>query len=593
MTAPFLSPGFRATDSDDNPLAGGYISFYAAQTTTPKAVYSDADLSTSLGTSVDLNSAGAPVSGSNTPVLIYPGLGDYKIRYYDADDTLIFEFDDYPGGVAEEEAATTATPTFPVISKTSAFSVVLADRGKLFSCNPTGGSFAATLPSAVTVGDNFLVGFKHNGTAGQVSLVAISSQIIRGRKNVTSHVLANQGDIAWLLSDGSDWHVAGADRLPPPFHVVLDSLTAPPASPDAGAKYRINGTPTGAWVTLGFADEDIAEADGNGSWIKHTPQSGWIAFDRDVEEYLKFTAGVWGALLVPPEASTLETAVFEHQLANTTVGGTATANAWTKRTLNTSVQNDIDGCSLASSVITLPVGKYLIKFSQFLWSATAQVATLSGAGQQSRIKVTSGTATPDPIKGISGFNSEDLYSTTNTSPIAFPFNDEGILTVTAEADIELQYYHDTGGNSTSELGIPSPEPDDGVEIYARVTIISLAAQQGPAGTQGAQGAAGIFALGVSSELTIASGVITATGPYHTVDTEGDASSDDLDTINGGTEGDILILRANNDGRTVVVKNFTGNILVAGSDCSLDSVYDVLVLTFVGAVWVQICRANNG
>ena len=74
----------------------------------------------------------------------------------------------------------------------------------------------------------------------------------------------------------------------------------------------------------------------------------------------------------------------------------------------------------------------------------------------------------------------------------------------------------------------------------------------------------------SVELTIASGVVTATQTVHSIDTESDAVTDDLDTINGGSEGDSLIINAINASRTVVLKHGTGNILTAsGTDISLD------------------------
>ena len=59
------------------------------------------------------------------------------------------------------------------------------------------------------------------------------------------------------------------------------------------------------------------------------------------------------------------------------------------------------------------------------------------------------------------------------------------------------------------------------------------------------------------ELTISSGEITVTGVYHTVDTESDDATDDLETINGGADGQILVLRAEDDARNVVIKT-TGN-----------------------------------
>jgi hypothetical protein len=95
------------------------------------------------------------------------------------------------------------------------------------------------------------------------------------------------------------------------------------------------------------------------------------------------------------------------------------------------------------------------------------------------------------------------------------------------------------------------------------------------------------------KLTIASGVITVTQASHTVETEGGGATDDLDTINGGADGKMLILRAFDTTHTVVVKNGTGNIR-CGSDMSLDSREDTMTLMYIGdlMVWVEIARANN-
>lgn len=84
-----------------------------------------------------------------------------------------------------------------------------------------------------------------------------------------------------------------------------------------------------------------------------------------------------------------------------------------------------------------------------------------------------------------------------------------------------------------------------------------------------------------SELTVATGAITVTGSHHTVDTEGDASTDDLVTINGGEDGQTLIVRAASDARTVVLKR-TGNIQGA-ADVTLDDASDIAVLVYDGGV----------
>jgi len=98
-------------------------------------------------------------------------------------------------------------------------------------------------------------------------------------------------------------------------------------------------------------------------------------------------------------------------------------------------------------------------------------------------------------------------------------------------------------------------------------------------------------LGASSELTISGGVVTATRSYHSVDTEGDAATDDLDTINGGTEGDLLVLRSANTGRDVTVKNNSGNIF-CGSDRLLSSTADRITLIFFNNLWFMMGFGDN-
>lgn len=98
--------------------------------------------------------------------------------------------------------------------------------------------------------------------------------------------------------------------------------------------------------------------------------------------------------------------------------------------------------------------------------------------------------------------------------------------------------------------------------------------------------------GASSELTIATGAVTCTKSYHTIDTEGDAASDDLDTISGGRAGQILVVQANNSARTVVLKDGTGNLKLSG-DITLDNTEDTAVLVSDGTNWYELSNSNNG
>ena len=89
--------------------------------------------------------------------------------------------------------------------------------------------------------------------------------------------------------------------------------------------------------------------------------------------------------------------------------------------------------------------------------------------------------------------------------------------------------------------------------------------------QGTINASGAVKFPSAGEHTISGGVITiAGGSNFTVDTESDAASDDLDTINGLADGQEITIRPENGGRTVVIKHGTGNIhTFDGGDITLD------------------------
>src|SRR3989339_476053 len=78
-----------------------------------------------------------------------------------------------------------------------------------------------------------------------------------------------------------------------------------------------------------------------------------------------------------------------------------------------------------------------------------------------------------------------------------------------------------------------------------------------------------------------------------VDTEGATATDNLDTINGGTTGDIIILRSVNSTRDVVLKHGTGNLRLDGSaDKTLDTPSDTITLLRSGNFWLQTSFSNN-
>ena len=78
-----------------------------------------------------------------------------------------------------------------------------------------------------------------------------------------------------------------------------------------------------------------------------------------------FTAGqvLTAAQVTELQANSTKIAIFQDQKASATSGGNATSGSFLKRTLNTTVVNNITGCSLSSDVITLTAGSYLITAS--------------------------------------------------------------------------------------------------------------------------------------------------------------------------------------------------------------------------------------
>ena len=91
-----------------------------------------------------------------------------------------------------------------------------------------------------------------------------------------------------------------------------------------------------------------------------------------------------------------------------------------------------------------------------------------------------------------------------------------------------------------------------------------------------------------TQLTISGGIVTVTQTRHKIYTESGDATDDLDTINGGEEGQILIINASSSIRDVVVKHQTGNIsLFDGADITLTTNKKMLFLIYNDSYWCTI------
>jgi hypothetical protein len=157
-----------------------------------------------------------------------------------------------------------------------------------------------------------------------------------------------------------------------------------------------------------------------------------------------------------------------------------------------------------------------------------------------------------------------------------------------------------GGMGQSGNFYTHPQPIAGADVTGTVTPAGHAASHGVGQADAVTLASSQISDLIDTAgtlLTISGGVISTGGKkieYHKVETESGAATDDLDTINGANNGDVLILRPTNGAHTVVVKHATGNIRLDGSvDFSMDSSLDTIVLLYAATLWVELSRSNNG
>ena len=278
---------------------GAKLQFYDAGTTTPKVVYSNYGLSTSLGSTVYTDSLGTPVAsqGSNTPVTVYTGTAPYKLIITDDDDATIISLDNIKGALDTSTFLTTgstSTLTQPVITKTADYTIVAADRSKLVQANTTGGQFTLTLTAAATLGDNWSVKIRNSGTANQFLLSSPQAVSFEGQTFTARAFQPGEG--CELICDGTGFKVIGYNpplmaSRGPAVMAIADRITADPVSPTAGARYIV----TAAYGS--YATHDIIES--NGAWFnKYTPPTdcGWLAYVQDEDTLYQFQNSAWACL---------------------------------------------------------------------------------------------------------------------------------------------------------------------------------------------------------------------------------------------------------------------------------------------------------
>ena len=152
-------------------------------------------------------------------------------------------------------------------------------------------------------------------------------------------------------------------------------------------------------------------------------------------------------------------AIFNETQASGTNGGTSVAATWTKRTLNTTVVNNIGSCTLTSSVISLPAGTYNAKVSTIMHAGSG---TSPDSFRHRLRNTTAGTNLGLTTSGYGG--------AANNDPL--PAEIVTAFTLSATSNIEVQYYM-TGAITNVGLGRASTIASTD-EIYTQIQITRIA-----------------------------------------------------------------------------------------------------------------------
>ena len=490
-----FSPLWRCEDANGAAVSGAKLKFYDSGTSTPKTVYSDSGLATSLGATITCDSGGAPANGGGTKTLVYTGSDPYKLVVTTSVDVTLATYDGVRGALDTSSFGTgTGTSLRLAASKTADYTVLTTDTNKVLVCDPTGGTFTVTLLSSITAENGFPVSIRHDGTANEVKIATVSGQYIKlpGGSSTAGVVLIGKGHTVDLVADAAGWVVV--QITPPfiggtvPFSSVKSRLSAPPTSPTAGARYLLSGTPSGVWVS--YAAGDIVEADGQGTWTRYVPfaDCGWVVYVENENLNTQYQGSSWldWSTVSLPDTNVAR-AVYEHTSAQNVSGGSISSVTWTTAPWTAEVSDTI-GCSVSSNQITIPAGTYRIN----AWRS------INGPANQTTIaKLRLYDVTNSAVLAYGLQQTMNMPSTTASACLLGVFGD---FTFSVETVVRVEAY---AGNATTWgplMNISSLS-----EHWGRLEITDLAGYRGATGPQGATGSTG------ATGATGAAGAAGATG----------------------------------------------------------------------------------
>jgi hypothetical protein len=262
-----------------------------------------------------------------------------------------------------------------------------------------------------------------------------------------------------------------------------------------------------------------------------------------------------------------------------TPGGTAEIRA-----SNPSASNNIRALGLTGDIVqiftgpnTSPTGSEIARFTptSFNTDTISELTASAGVTFNSDVIISAtGTASLELVGGAAGDAQIDLLESGKT----------GLRLRYDGTANQLDFDHMAAGvkaatrmSLTRDTGVLSVDTISELTSTAGVTVSSDLKVDG------------FINLGGEPILTISAGAVTATKSRHIIAAE-TGTADDLATINGGSDGDLLILQADT-GDTITFKDGTGNILLAG-DFVASGLSSTLTLVFAGTNWLEISRSAN-
>lgn len=247
-------------------LAGGRFEFYEAGTTSPKAVYADASLSTSNGSTVELDASGRP------SVDVW-GSGSYRVRLYDANGVLVREADP----VRDPAASTGATiPPLEVDRFLSNDGSNLIWLPVLQVPDPSGsaGKFLSTDGGNLT-----WQSLPEVEQPADPDVTVTANSFRAGSTASTTKFLIQRGS-ATAPASGSNTTQASV-TFPVPFDTVWHVSIMPTTNSQPGGPVVWNLT--AAPATTGFtAQFDVAEGTSSGANMVNPVPFTWIAFGTKI-----------------------------------------------------------------------------------------------------------------------------------------------------------------------------------------------------------------------------------------------------------------------------------------------------------------------